>query len=523
MSDLTDLPHDLFLLVISYLSPSECVLCRRVSRSWNIAFTSHETSWSLMTQHFPRVQEMRTAVGALDHLTYAHMFSKVAQRYAHLRSARPRLIEKIDLLSEADEENMFREVEPWNRQLQWRDNDAIFQHGDPSWCLDDGLLIYRERESGRYVAYDLETNRQFPVPFEGVDKIVRRIRLVHGTLVIEWCERKPHLQWDGRRDLHWHFGTAFDVHRPTEPDPAGGAVDSLAWEIRFRCEWVIDSFSLAVNSQDRFFSAHTATHYTVYIWLYNGSLGDQRSPIEELLVWEIKDASPYRPSADPKGEKAPDITQPQPRIIQTFKGYDLDFLGVRQGPRPLLREILIDEANVYVHEEDNRWLVGPHASIPQPREHPVRSVGIPFSGVGPRWVDECCTDTNVALTFCDRFKRATRLGSSSSESGGFGGTWPGWAPCWRHESFPYTTACNVADTAAGVRFVARRWFKTKAISLYVLPRTEARPCRTESDNLGKADFASDLWEQLMGRGKIVGDERWIVGEDEHQRITIARF
>jgi hypothetical protein len=32
-----------------------------------------------------------------------------------------------------------------------------------------------------------------------------------------------------------------------------------------------------------------------------------------------------------------------------------------------------------------------------------------------------------------------------------------------------------------------------------------------------------MWKQLLGKGKIAGDERWVVGEDTEGRITIVRF
>ncbi|KAI1423049.1 hypothetical protein F5Y12DRAFT_558827 [Xylaria sp. FL1777] len=573
ISDITDLPHDIFLLVISHLSPTESVLCRRVSQAWNAAFTSDDVSWNLMRWHFPRVREMRNAARAgRDRPAWTHVFPKVARRYFYLRSARPRLIEKIDISSQR-QGGLFQEVEPWHRWLRWNDNVATFQDRDLSWCLDDGLLIYRDRGLGGYVAYDLETRRRFSVPFDGDGKTVRRLRLAHNTLVIEWCERWPYATLRNGEDIHRHFATAFDVRRATESESESDPADpSCAWEIRFRSEWKIDDIGLTVPIRDRFFSAHTATHYAVYIWQHTRPSGTE-DPVEQLTVWNIEDASPYRPSEDPSDAYTPGPTQPQPRVIKRFAGHALEFLGVRQGVTPVLREIFLDEANVYVHEEAHRWLAGQHSSPSPPRNHHVRATGIPLAGVGPRWVDDCCADGDIHMSFCPRAGSAAAVRfadhhdhdhdhnhnhgdnrSNNYEPRGFDGTWPGRAPCWRHEEFPYLTVSDVVDARAGVRVVARRCFVMEALSSFVLPviarslRAESRfdsysysssysssesGTRTESGTGAEAGagsdyrhevrFADDMWRQLLGKGQIVGDERWVAGEDRDGNITVMRF
>ncbi|KAI1755018.1 hypothetical protein F4782DRAFT_429987 [Xylaria castorea] len=514
ISDLTDLPHDIFLLIISHFSPAECILCRRVSQSWNAVFGSYDVSWNLMRWHFPRAREMKTTVAAPD---WVHIFSKVARRYFYLRSARPRQIQKIEIASQKREDFLFHEVEPWSRWLMWKNNVGTFQHRDLSWCLDDGLLIYRERTK-RYVAYDLETGVRFLVPFDGTDKIVRRLRLAQGTLVIEWCERKPCCQLDdGGEDIHRHFATAFDVQRST---------DSSSWEIRFRCEWKLHQSGLPVNHHARFFSAHTSTHYALYLWQYDGSLGDEELPEEQLTVWEIGVTPSHYLLEGPASVNIQDTAQPQPqpRVIKTFAERALDFLGIRQREAPMLREVFLDEANVYVHEEGHPWLVGQHSPFSmRTRHHHVRSTGFPFSGVGPRWFDECSADGTVHLTFCPRVGSAARLGSSSNHDSApdyFRRKWPGWAPCWRHEEFPYLTISDVVDEQAGVRIAARQCLVIETLSSFVLPKISLR---AQPDEAYEVHFADDMWKQLLGKGKIMGDERWVVGEDSNGSITVVYF
>ncbi|KAI1499641.1 hypothetical protein F5X99DRAFT_389042 [Biscogniauxia marginata] len=526
--DLTELPSDIFLLIISCLSSRDSVVCRGVSRAWRAAFASKDASWNLMRWHFPRAREIRNASQAPDLPDWSRILLKVARRYFHLRAAKPRLVEKIDVVQEARQKGLHRGVEPWNRWLRWNDNTAVFQYRDPTWCLDDGLLIYQENVSGCYVAYDLETRHRFSVPFEGQDKTVRRLRLACGVLVIEWCEREPYHQLNDRETVHRHFATAFDVQRR----PSAASHESSApWDIKFRSEWKIHFLGLPLNRHDRFFSAHTATHYALYLWQPDRSIWGEEDPLEQLTVWDISAPSRYRPSTDPTGLRKPADTGTGagqgPAVVSRFSWRDLDFLGLRQRHTPSLREIRLDGANVYVHEEEHRWLAGQHSSLSPPRHHHVRCTGIPFAGVGPRWFDECCADGDVHMSFCPRSGSVARIGGGG---GGFDGAWPGWAPCWRHEEFPYLTVGEVVDARAGVRIVARQCFMMEALSAFVLPKIsfEAAGCsegggEDEDEEVPEARFADDMWPQLMGKGRIAGDERWVIGEDDGGRVTIVRF
>ncbi|TRX98160.1 hypothetical protein FHL15_000805 [Xylaria flabelliformis] len=515
ISDLTDLPHDIFLLIISYLSPAESILCRRVSQSWKATFTSYDVSWSLMKWHFSRAREMRNAVAAPD---WAHIFPKVARRYFHLRSAKPSRIQKIDIApKEREDLLLFLAVEPWFRWLRWNDAVGTFQHRDLSWCLEDSLLIYRE-STERYAAYDLETGLRFSVPFDGTDKIVRRLRLAQGTLVIEWCEQLPFIySFDLGTSIHWHFATAFDIRRLT--DSKGFAMTG-SWEIRFRCEWKLHRSGLSIDRNTRFFSAHTSTHYALYIWHYNGL--HEAPPREELTIWEIGDTPSHCSPEGPAGVKIHDTAQSQPRVIKTFMERELAFLGIRQYQTPALREIFLDEANVYTHEEGHPWLTGPHSPRVLRRHHHVRSTGFPFLGVGPRWFDQCCANGTINLNFCPRVGSAARRSSSKQGSAldYFERKWAGWAPCWRHEEFPYLTISHVVDEGAGVRIAARQCLVVETLSSFVFPKISLR---AEPDEAHEVHFADDMWKQLLGKGKIMGDERWVVGEDGSGSITIVYF
>ncbi|KAI1657156.1 hypothetical protein F4813DRAFT_361836 [Daldinia decipiens] len=536
--DLIDLPLDIFVIIAQFLAPQDIILSRRVSRAWHVAFTDAIACHRFMTCHFPRSREMRSAGDGGRKIDWARAFATVARRYFHLRAARPRLVEKIDVVREGSAG--FRGVPSWDRWLRWDDHTAPFQYPDTTWSADGGLLVYQEGASRRWVAYDLETRRLFDVPFDAKGRIVRRQRLGDGVLVFEWCQRFAVYSLDTMEMAYRHFATAFDVRRRR------GGEDSEEsrvgeWDITFRCEWKIIAQDLPLDDNDRFFSSHTATHYALYLWQPDRSswLID---PLEELAVWDISQPSTYRPSLD-MAEATKHIPD-GPSLVKKFSRRDLEFLGLRQRYTPSIREVRLDEANVYVHSEEHRWLAGQHASLSPPRHHQVRCTGIPFSGAaGPRWFDECCADGDVHMSFCPRAGSLARILGRARLSGGEDGQlWPGWAPCWRHEEFPYLTVSDAVDAGAGVRVVARQCFIMEALSSFVLPKISVLE-ELEQDVLagvgegeeaggeGEGDgdlvaevrFPDEMWWELMGKGKIVGDERWVVGEDGDGRVTVVRF
>ncbi|KAI0110073.1 hypothetical protein F4814DRAFT_461231 [Daldinia grandis] len=574
--DLTDLPLDLFVIIAQLLAPQDIILSRRVSRAWHAAFTDPTASYRFATRHFPRSREILRArlPGAAPapvpemEIDWARVFATVARRYFHLRAARPRRVEKIATAAAVarDGDGGVLAVRPWDRWLRWDARTAPFQYPDPMWAVAEGVLVYCERGPRRWVVRDLETGRVFGVPFEGTGmgtgtgRVVRRLRLAGGVLVFEWCEKVEGVEGgelDMWRVVRRHFATAFDVRRrygEGEEEGEGGLEEDRGeWDITFRCEWdIVVAPGLPLGDNDRFFSAHTATHYALYLWQPDQSPWTS-DPFEQLAVWDISQPSPHRPSLDPgdANKRVPG----GPALIKRFSQRDLEFLGLRQRDAPSVRAIHLDGANVYVHAEEHRWLAGPHASLSPPRHHQVRSTGVPFRGAGPRWFDECCGDGDVHMSFCPRAGSLARtMGNGRGCGGGGGGggegrAWPGWAPCWRHEEFPYLTVSDAVDGRAGVRVVARQCFVVEALSSFVVPRISVveeggavmgvqagvGEGEGEGEGIGEEEekgerelvtevrFADEMWWELMGRGKIAGDERWVVGEDGDGRITIVRF
>ncbi|KAL2165130.1 hypothetical protein VTH06DRAFT_426 [Thermothelomyces fergusii] len=345
--DITELPHDVFLLVIRHLSPRTCIRCRAVSRRWHAAFTEPETALSLLRWNFPRCRELRLATVAaaaaaaatpLSTLSesvprniraelvdvaeqprdWSSTFAEVARRYFHLNQGRPRAVEKLELAQSGRGDGpafSFRCVAPWNRFLRLDDKVCTFHYPDPVWWYsqEDGLLAYpaavdaatpEGRDGYVYRLLDLATGDRFPVPFDTRSKHIRRVRLAHGVLIFEWAEAHPYHQLNDREVVHRHFVTAFDVIR----EPSATAPGAPSWTVAFRSEWKLHFLGLPLNQSDRFFSTHTNTHYAVYFWQPNRSLY-QDDPIEQLAVWDISSPSPYRPSEDPRGDRRPAATR----------------------------------------------------------------------------------------------------------------------------------------------------------------------------------------------------------------------
>jgi hypothetical protein len=611
--DILGLPYTLFADIMSLLPAMDVLVCRRTSRAFHEVLTRSELCETLILLHYPRSREGRRLLrlrrmsereqghshghvgGEQDEQgDWAAAFARLTRRYGHLALALPWRIEKLATTSSEDAP-WLRGVTPWERILRLDARTAKFQHGDPAWTLsaEDGLLVYPPAGHPIAPTYrpfrlrHLDSGTEIEVPFDIEDcRVVRRVRLRCGILVLEWCEQE-----DGR-----HFATAYDVKRTKtrrrsfacgEGRLAGGegrqdiegGEEACPWVATFRSEWEIVSSGLdLVNS--RFYSTHNATHYAIYIWQQPHMTGVR--PREQLVVWELGAPSPYRPTLDlptldlmgdnwpsEDGEDGEDEEGKKekkgPRVIRRLGQEQLAAWGVRQGNTPKLAGLALDAetrdaatgeacGHIFVHAEDHRWLAGPHSGDNPPRLHSVRSTGIPLVGDGPRWVDDCGSRGNPEgdaaqegrAAMCWR-RRDRRLSArSAAELDGDGDdvaaeTWPGRAPCWRHDDFPYLTVSEMYDAAAGVRVSARHCFMLAAQSASVRHklriegmagfqertwggRTKGR-CGTavEGPNGDEMQFDDEMWSELLGGGHIAGDERRLVGEDDEGQITVAHF
>lgn len=482
---------------------------------------------------------------------------------------------------------------------------------------------------------DLDTGKATEIAFPHDDeRIVRRVRIAEGVLVFEWCERMAYLQNERppllqNGSFHRHYVTAFDIvcmsENPTSRNTKG-------WETMQRAEWMAPNLiGLPVNDTHRFLSTHTATRYAMFVWKpVSWSVhgpgesvlhGNEDDPVEFVIVWDISS------SMEP------------PRIIRYMTSRILQFYGVHQRERPRLRCLGMDERNLYFVEEEHRWAQGRNARLWTPRGHLVKTTGVPLIAApvevrgshehdaegspefleglekdkeqsqivhGPPWLDNCGANGDVNLSFCSRLDKPpyfyfTGVSCSSGSPGIWNGSlpstsaltfnqevraaihaspirWPGWAPCWRHEEFPYLTVSEMVDFKAGVRVAARHCFMLETLSVHARPslsvkglgmlsaasslepasliqKNGAGPASKEQkanfehekskagvSDKGRGDgerfvgsgedeaaaddevqFADEMWDRLLGKGYICGDERWLIGEDKEGSITIVRF
>lgn len=650
---LANLPFHIFGDIVFYLPPIQVVSCRRISRIFHEALTTDELCITLISKHFPRSLEgrrLRQLLEAddgdsLDRGDWAAVFARLARRYHHLGRAEPWKTIKVPVLRDA---TLLQGVATWNRLLSLASRNTFFHYQDPVWTVapTEGLLVYPAPKTNspgaEYRARDLATGVEVKVPFGWKGKIVRRLRISHGILAIEWCLNAARKPAGVTGPFHNHYATLYDVRRTGSWDgiipqrPAGGgAAPTYTWKIKFRCEFLMHHLGLPVNTSDRFFSTHNATHYAVYTWQATRfPLLTQRNavwsrPIEQLTVWEIGAPSKYRLSEDVFGIAQRDPTL-GPRVIRSMENSQLEAWSVLQGRKPWLRTLALDDCtwdasrstacgHVFFTEEEHRWSSGGHSSESLPRFHLVKTTGIPLIGEGPRWVDECRggTEANIQPSRRSRWRRhATETYEEEEDSdydddgenaedaaegnrdGSRDGsttvtnttaassfletipwarhseTWPGRAPCWRHIDFPYLTMSEVLDIPAGIRIVARNCFMLAIIStipmdkIYIQGVNEDGPIRrkrrgrkenanslsggddgsrpsssssnssflSQNDQLAEAmqsqggkevqkevPFKVTMWPQIMCRGSIFGDERWVIGENPRGDVIILIF
>jgi len=58
----------------------------------------------------------------------------------------------------------------------------------------------------------------------------------------------------------------------------------------------------------------------------------------------------------------------------------------------------------------------------------------------------------------------------------------------------------------------------ETISINVKPRLQMTAGTGHETSL-----KDDLWAQLLGKGMVCGDERWLIGENMNQEIVILHF
>ncbi|KAK2765374.1 hypothetical protein FQN54_008220 [Arachnomyces sp. PD_36] len=516
-SDISYLPQDIFFIVLNYLEPWDVVRCRSVSRSWQQAFSNPQNLGLILKQQFPLAREVRRiredcdlSNGAPEGIYSAEndkrwrtAFDQVAARYYHLSRGKPRSTQKYDIWGNpGDPSRKWYPVQPWDSHKSHRMErvDYLFE---PSsfWTYEDGLLVYPSNGERHISLLDLESNKSYKVPFDTDGKVVRRLRIQQRVLVIEWAESAAFHWLNGHDGVHRHFATLFDVVPFHDSDA------SERWKVTFRNEIKIMFLGHPLGDRDRFFSSHNRTHYTIYAWQPNRSLytADEDAPIESLFVWDISKPSTNRPSEDPSGYQSQE--EDGPHIVARFGFRDLEFYSVRQRGVPAMIRLEVDSDAGTVDITENFCRQPQYTDFPSPLTPPpgcatspqfpwstsVQITSIPFIGQGPCW------RRKAGVSY------PPYRGNSSMQTEPLSSGWH-----W------YADVSEAADRESQVFYSLRfysdscRWDSMKILLTVWTPRSEAT-----MDHLSTSEIAF--------KGRIAGDERFLVGQNSENQVVVFRF
>ena len=522
---LQSLPEELFLLITQHLDATDIVLCRSVSKTWYGLFTDPSFLRTALKTHFVNAREVREikCEGAFtgpaentgrDSAYWVRTFDRVAARCHALKNGTPQYITKLSqyVISSGGWPAHHYPIRQWDQVLYkaaFSANGLYFlEHKEQAWTYDDGLLVYVDKEAKGYVLLDIQATTKTNVPFELQGKCIRRIRLCHQVLLIEWAEDTPYHQLNDTEAVHRHFATAFDVV------PVSKSLPWLPkWSVTYRNEWKLHFLGLPLNQRDRFFSVHTATHYAVYIWQPNRSAWGEDTPLELLTVWDISQQCDYRPSDDPSGQGKPEFG---PHVMLKASYKLLGFYGIRQRDNPRFQKLRLDvgEGMVYFHEGEGLSGSG-NLSNDSDRSwrYEGKVVGIPFVGLGPCWRSEvsqrwhASTKDQPKTSFLNFLNEVTSIRPMQAYEHD------------RCEDFLWTSAGaqlkGYRDCSAAINFAA------------------GEPDQEQND---PEDWTAHIWGDgwnaqvkqsaldCMKYSRIRGDERWIIGRNQPTNdIVILHF
>lgn len=106
VNGLGGLPLDALLLVVSFLNPSDLVKCRRVCKSWNLAFSDSEVLYSCLKLFFPNAREVREVTPYIRQIrrapaefTFSYdwrgTFDELTARYLFMSRGRARTVHRL--------------------------------------------------------------------------------------------------------------------------------------------------------------------------------------------------------------------------------------------------------------------------------------------------------------------------------------------------------------------------------------------------------------------------------------------
>ena len=523
----SDLPEDVFLIIFDFLHVWEVARCQIVSRSWRQAFLKEEYLQRVLRKY----HTARELQGFLQNLPlpnkmstfdWVGVFQSVAARYYHLSHGKARKVDRHKLAA-SEQTGDFYHIGEWDYHESQPGGRLYYENAATHlyrltakphlfhatlWSYSDGLLVFAPasrsvsvRRTEILALLDLNTNQMFRVPFDISSKIIRNLRLHVRTLIVEWAERDPFHNLNDMEQVNRHFASCFDVVAV----PHGS--HPVQWTVQHRSEFKLHFLGLPLNSRDRFFSTHNSTYYAVYFFQPNRSMysGDEDLPIESLFVCDISKPSKYLPSQDPSGQFRPRNPTDGPHIVARFPFHALDFLGVRQRSQIRLMSLSLDTPTASLTWRENVCVAGQGYFDPAERLWCAKTTSFPFLGAGPHLQRE----------------------------------WDGYLPPYRgHSSMESTDVdeealekwfvpiMDAVDDQTGVRlslvetcFTGLSMMENKLIIRIKVPWLD------EQNQDGEYVVLQDdrLVQELSVMGRIAGDERWIIGQNEMMELVVAKF
>ena len=512
-----DLPEDVFLLIFQHLQIWEVIRCQMVSRAWRRAFSNSEYLQTALKRYHgaKEIRALQSHSGLESHtVDWAKMATKIASRYYHLSHGKVKSVSRFKLFA-SEQVGQYHPIGQWDYHESQPGGRLYFENAathlgrlqtkpylfrSTLWTYSDGLLVFAPVSLSRALGnheildlLDLNTSEQFTVPFPVSGRIIRNMRLADHTLIIEWAERDPFHSLNDMEQVNRHFVSCYDIHR---------SEDGQSWMVNFRSEFKIHFLGLPLNSRDRFFSTHNSEHYAVYFFQPNRSMytGDEERPIESLLVWDITKPSAYLPSTDPSGKHRP-LPDCGPTVVARFPFNELEFLGVRQHSQIKLMSLHIDSEGCHVIWRENVCEAAYGYFDPAERDWRAKTTIFPFMGYGP-------FEYKRRDGYLPPYRGHASMESCDVEEDAI--------EKW------FVPVMDVRDEAAGVRFsLVETCFTGLGMDQRMEVRIKVPWLGEDGEYVSLQDH--ELVREVSAMGRIAGDERWLVGQNERMELVVCRF
>ena len=525
-NSIPDFPDDVFFLIFDYLQVWEVARCQLVSKSWQQAF-SKDAYLQKALRRYPFARELENIIHQLpesDNLSqydWRTPFNSIARRYFHVSHGKVRQVVRHKL-APSEQTGHYYHIGQWDYHESQPGGRLYFENAASQsfrltakphlfhatlWSYSGGLLVFAPAQQPPcakpteiLALLDLNTNQTFRVPFDISSKIIRNLRLHDRTLIVEWAERDPFHNLNDMEQVNRHFASCFDVV------PCGSSTGNgpERWDVKQRSEFKLHFLGLPLNSRDRFFSTHNRRYYAIYLFQPNRSMysGDEDLPIESLFVWDISKASKYQPSQDPSGQFRPQDASEGPHIVARFPFNALEFLGIRQHSQIRLMSLSLDTASASLTWRENVCVAGQGYFDPAERLWCAKTTSFPFLGEGPHLQRD----------------------------------WDGYLPPYRgHGSMEsadvdedglekwFVPVMDIVDDQTNVRLslVETCFTGLSMMENKLIVRIQVPWKHDDGEYVVLED--AELMRDVSVMGRIAGDERWVIGQNESMELVILKF